>query len=57
MNLGFGFEWREETYKIGAGDAASIEVGPTFAQFGVGSDGFQGSSLESAGSFDSASYA
>jgi iron complex outermembrane receptor protein len=56
-NLGFGFEWREETYKIGAGDEASIAFGPTFVQFGVGSDGFQGFATESAGSFDSQSYA
>ncbi len=57
VNLAFGAEWRNETYKIGAGDAASIEVGPTFVQFGVGSDGFQGFPTESAGSFDSESYA
>ncbi|WP_243748646.1 TonB-dependent receptor plug domain-containing protein [Pseudomaricurvus alcaniphilus] len=56
-NLGFGFEWRDETYKIGAGDEASIAVGPTFAQFGVGSDGFQGFPVESSGSFESESYA
>lgn len=57
INLGFGFEWREETYKIGAGDAASIQAGPTAAIFGVGSDGFQGFPTESAGSFDSQSHA
>lgn len=53
LNFAVGVEFREETYKIAAGDAASIEVGPTVAQFGVGSDGFQGFPLESAGSFDS----
>jgi len=53
LNLAVGVEFREETYKIAAGDTASIEVGPTFAFFGVGSDGFQGFPLESAGSFDS----
>ncbi len=57
MNLGFGLEWRNETYKIDAGDPASTAVGPTFAQFGVGSDGFQGFFPESAGSFDSDSWA
>lgn len=57
LNIGFGFEWREETYIIGAGDQASIEVGPTFAQFGVGSDGFQGFPIDSAGEFDSDSLA
>ena len=53
LNFAFGAEYRKETYKIAAGDAASIAVGPTFAQFGVGSDGFQGFPTESAGSFDS----
>lgn len=56
-NLGFGAEWRRETYKIATGDPASIEVGPTFAQFGVGSDGFQGFFPDSAGSWDSDSWA
>ena len=56
-NLGFGAEWRRETYKIATGDPASIEVGPTYAQFGVGSDGFQGFFPDSAGSWDSDSWA
>ena len=56
-NLGFGLEWRRETYKISTGDQASIEVGPTYAQFGVGSDGFQGFFPDSAGSWDSDSWA
>ncbi|NOR36453.1 MAG: TonB-dependent receptor plug domain-containing protein [Woeseiaceae bacterium] len=53
INLAFGAEFRQETYKIKAGDPASIEAGPTTAFFGVGSDGFQGFPNESAGSFDS----
>ena len=57
FNLAFGAEWREEVYKISAGDEASTATGPTFVQFGVGSDGFQGFSPESAGSFDSQSIA
>lgn len=57
LNLAFGFEYRDETYKIGAGDPASREVGPTAAIFGLGSDGFQGFPLESAGSFSSESVA
>ncbi|WKD48705.1 TonB-dependent receptor plug domain-containing protein [Microbulbifer spongiae] len=57
LNLAFGAEWREETYSIEAGDAASIAVGPTAAQFGVGSDGFQGFPVEAAGSFSSESIA
>jgi len=56
LNFAFGFEWREETYKIGAGDVASYSAGPAF-EFGVGSDGFQGFPVESAGSFDSSSIA
>lgn len=57
LNLGFGLEWREESYTIGAGDAASTANGPTYAQFGVGSDGFQGFAPQSVGTFDSRSYA
>jgi iron complex outermembrane receptor protein len=57
LNVGFGVEYRDETYKIRAGDRASIEAGPTAAIFGVGSDGFQGFPVESAGSFGSDSYA
>jgi iron complex outermembrane receptor protein len=57
LNMGFGLEWRNETYKIGAGDSASYEAGPTAAIFGVGSDGFQGFAPDTAGSFESDSYA
>jgi iron complex outermembrane recepter protein len=57
VNLAFGGELRNETYEIGAGDLASIQAGPTAAIFGVGSDGFQGFPVESAGSFDSDSWA
>lgn len=56
LNFAFGAEWREETYKIAAGDVASYSAGPAFI-FGVGSDGFQGFPVESEGSFDSASVA
>ena len=56
LNFAFGFEFRDETYVIGAGDQASIELGPAFI-FGVGSDGFQGFPTESAGSFGSESIA
>ena len=57
LNVAFGMEWREETYKIGAGDEASIAVGPTAAEFGVGSDGFQGFPTEAEGSYSSESMA
>ncbi|QOC24117.1 TonB-dependent receptor [Wenzhouxiangella sp. AB-CW3] len=53
LNVAFGLEYRDETYKIGAGDPASREAGPTASVFGLGSDGFQGFPLESAGSFSS----
>lgn len=53
LNFAFGAEFRRETYKLKAGDAASRTAGPTTAYFGVGSDGFQGFPLESQGSFDS----
>ncbi len=56
LNFAFGFEFRDETYVIGAGDQASIESGPAFI-YGVGSDGFQGFPTESAGSFGSESIA
>ncbi len=54
--LAFGALWRNETYTIGAGDVGSTAVGPTFAQFGVGSDGFQGFFPDSVGKFKSDSY-
>jgi len=57
LNIAFGGELRNETYEIGAGDLASIEAGPTAAVFGVGSDGFQGFPVDSAGSFESDSWA
>jgi iron complex outermembrane receptor protein len=57
LNLAFGLEWRNETYKIGQGDAGSTEIGPTFAQFGVGSDGFQGFFPEQAGKWEKDSMA
>jgi len=57
LNVAFGAEFRNETYKIEAGDEASVIPGPTAAIFGVGSDGFQGFTPESAGSFESDSWA
>ena len=57
VNIAFGGELRNETYTIEAGDPASIVAGPTAAIFGVGSDGFQGFPVESAGDFESDSWA
>lgn len=56
LNLAFGGEWRRETYKIDTGDAASVAVGPTGAEFGIGSDGFQGFFEDTAGDWDSDSW-
>ncbi len=56
LNVAFGFQFLDETYKIGAGDPDSIGIGPVFI-FGVASDGFQGFPTESAGSFGSESIA
>jgi iron complex outermembrane receptor protein len=57
LSFAFGAEWREETYSIVAGDPASVEVGPTFIEFGFGSESFQGYDPVSAGTFDSANIA
>jgi iron complex outermembrane recepter protein len=57
LNVAFGAELRRESYELEAGDQPSIEAGPTAAIFGVGSDGFQGFPVESAGDFDSDSWA
>jgi iron complex outermembrane receptor protein len=57
LTLAYGAQWRNETYKIEAGDTGSTEVGPTASVFGVGSDGFQGFFPASAGTFKQDSYA
>jgi iron complex outermembrane receptor protein len=57
LNIAFGGEWRNETYIVGAGDEASVVAGPTFAQFGVRSDGFQGFGPEMAGKWEKDSIA
>jgi iron complex outermembrane recepter protein len=57
LNLAFGAEYRDETYRISAGDPASFEFGPAGILFGVGSDGFQGDSPDAAGKFDRDSFA
>jgi iron complex outermembrane receptor protein len=49
LNLGFGAEWREETYKIIAGEPNSYE--------GVGSSGFKGITPQDSGSFDRDNWA
>jgi iron complex outermembrane receptor protein len=50
--LAWGFEWRQDTFEIGAGDATSFEIGPLATQgFSSGSNGFNGFSTRSQGSF------
>jgi iron complex outermembrane receptor protein len=56
LTLAYGAQWRNETYKVRAGDVGSTAVGPTAAVFGVGSDGFQGFFPATAGSFSQDSY-
>jgi iron complex outermembrane receptor protein len=56
LTLAYGAQWRNETYKVHAGDAGSTAVGPTASIFGVGSDGFQGFFPATAGKFEQDSY-
>lgn len=57
-NLAFGLERRVETYKIGAGDPMSYQVGPgAVSGLPSGSNGFPGYSDSQAGSWDQTSYA
>lgn len=58
VNVAFGAERREETYKIRAGDRASYQVGPlAVAGLPSGSNGFPGYSDQQAGKFDQESWA
>ena len=57
INVAFGGEWREETYKVGQGDFPSWQIGPTAALFGFGSDGFQGDAPDASGEFSQFSRA
>ncbi len=58
MSLAAGLEWRNEQFRIGAGDAASWEIGPYAAQgFGSGSNGFNGYRPENSGTWDRANVA
>ena len=53
-----GYEWREETFEITAGDEASWAQGELAEQgFNVGSHGFPGFTASSAGTFDRRNYA
>lgn len=55
-NVAFGVEWREETYKVTAGEPASYQVGPgAAAGLPSGSNGFPGFSPDQAGESDQTS--
>lgn len=55
-NVAFGLEWREETYKVSAGEPASYQVGPgAAAGLPSGSNGFPGFSPDQAGESDQTS--
>lgn len=57
LNIGFGFEYREEQFEVTSGDQASWETGPLFDQgFGIGSNGFSGFGPEVAGTFDRGNF-
>lgn len=50
VNLATGFEWREDSFQIVAGEEASWKAGPYADQgFNIGSHGFKGFGPESAG--------
>ena len=58
LNVGFGFEYREEQFEVTSGGEASWVVGPLFDQgFGIGSNGFGGFGPQVAGVFDRGNYA
>jgi iron complex outermembrane receptor protein len=58
LNVGFGFEYREEQFTVTSGDQFSWDIGPLFDQgFGIGSNGFGGFGPTVAGEFDRGNYA
>jgi iron complex outermembrane receptor protein len=57
LNVGFGFEYREEQFTVTSGDQFSWDTGPLFNQgFGIGSNGFGGFGPQVAGEFDRSNY-
>ncbi|HEY0332557.1 MAG TPA: TonB-dependent receptor [Stenotrophomonas sp.] len=58
LRLSAGAEWRKEAFEIIAGDAASTAIGPLTDQgFALGSNGFNGFSPRTAGTFDRKNWA
>lgn len=58
LRLALGAEWREESFKISPGDGPSTAIGPLTSQgFALGSNGFNGFSSRTAGTFDRRNWA
>jgi len=58
LRLAAGAEWREESFQVSEGDAASTAIGPLTEQgFALGSNGFNGFSPRTAGTFDRSNWA
>lgn len=58
VSVAVGTEWREESFQIVAGEGMSWEVGPLAEQgFNIGSHGFAGFSIDSAGTSERSNYA
>ena len=58
VHVAAGAEWRNERFEVTAGEKASWEIGPYAAQgFGSGSNGFNGFSPMTAGTWDRRNYA
>jgi iron complex outermembrane receptor protein len=58
LRLAAGAEWREESFKISPGDGPSTAIGPLTQQgFALGSNGFNGFSSRTAGTFDRRNWA
>jgi Outer membrane receptor proteins, mostly Fe transport len=58
LRLALGAEWREESFEVSEGDAPSTAIGPLTEQgFALGSNGFNGFSPRTAGTFDRTNWA
>lgn len=58
LRLAAGAEWREESFKISPGDGPSTAIGPLTEQgFALGSNGFNGFSTRTVGTFDRRNWA
>jgi len=58
LSVAAGLEWRKEEFQIKAGDGPSTAIGPLTEQgFALGSNGFNGFSPRTAGTFDRSNWA